>query len=74
MPEETWESLEKARERERRFEARDAKIQATKEVCLSQNRHSMPICGIAEQNAAVFFLPMNLPLVNSQDCCIGMPS
>jgi hypothetical protein len=34
LPVEVWESTEKARERERRFEARDAKIQATKEVCI----------------------------------------
>lgn len=35
LPEEVWEGLEKGRERERRFEARDAKIQATKEVCVT---------------------------------------
>ena len=32
LPEDVWEGLEKGRERERRFEAPDAKLQATREV------------------------------------------
>ena len=33
LPEEFWETHEKAREKERRHQARDAKVQATKEAC-----------------------------------------
>jgi hypothetical protein len=46
LPEDVWESQEKARERERRYEARDAKLQATKEArpCLHA-MHAMQVNG-----------------------------
>lgn len=44
LPEEVWEGLEKTRERERRFEARDAKIQATKEVCITYSDSAQVLC------------------------------
>lgn len=41
VPTELWEALEKGREKERRHDARDGKLKATKEV---RCRAALPVC------------------------------